>query len=74
MDCGHDSDSVERARSVCLLPASHVTNSASMTIRVLLADDNDVVRKVILDLLKSDPEIEVVAECVSFAQTIEIAS
>jgi chemotaxis response regulator CheB len=45
-----------------------------MTISVLLADDSDVVRKVILDLLKSDPEIEVVAESVGFAQTIEIAA
>jgi chemotaxis response regulator CheB len=45
-----------------------------MTISVLLADDSEVVRKVIADLLKSDPEIEVVAECVSFAQTIEIAA
>ena len=30
-----------------------------MTISVLLADDSEVVRKVIVDLLKSDPEIEV---------------
>jgi DNA-binding NarL/FixJ family response regulator len=45
-----------------------------MTIRVLLADDSEVVRKVIADLLKSDSEIEVVAECVSFAQTMELAS
>lgn len=45
-----------------------------MTISVLLADDSEVMRKVILDLLKSDPEIEAVAECVGFAQTIEIAA
>jgi len=45
-----------------------------MTISVLLADDSEVVRKVIADLLKSDPEIQVVAECVSFAQTVEIAA
>lgn len=45
-----------------------------MTISVLLADDSEVVRKVIVDLLKSDPEIEVIAECVSFAQTIENAA
>jgi chemotaxis response regulator CheB len=41
---------------------------------VLLADDSEVMRKVIVDLLKGDPEIELVAECVSFAQTLEIAA
>jgi DNA-binding NarL/FixJ family response regulator len=45
-----------------------------MTIRVLLADDSEIMRKVILDLLKSDPEIEVVAESVGFAQTIQLAA
>jgi two-component system, NarL family, response regulator DesR len=45
-----------------------------MTISVLLADDNEIVRRVIAALLKRDPEIELVAESVSFAQTIEIAS
>ena len=44
-----------------------------MTIPVLLADDSEIMRNVIVDLLKSDPEIEVVAECVSFAQTIQFA-
>jgi two-component system response regulator DesR len=46
----------------------------SMTISVLLADDNEIVRRVIAALLKSDPEIELVAESVSFAQTMEIVS
>jgi chemotaxis response regulator CheB len=45
-----------------------------MTISVLLADDSEILRKVIVDLLKSDPEIQVVAECVNFAQTIELAT
>jgi chemotaxis response regulator CheB len=45
-----------------------------MTITVLLADDSEVVRKVIADLLKSDAEIEVVAESASFTQTIEFAA
>ena len=45
-----------------------------MPITVLLADDSEIMRKVIVDLLKSDPEIEVVAECVSFAQTLEITA
>lgn len=45
-----------------------------MKISVLLADDNEIMRKVIADLLKRDPEIQVVAECVSFAQTIQLAA
>jgi two-component system response regulator DesR len=45
-----------------------------MKISVLLADDSEVVRRVIADILKIDPEIELVAECVSFAQTMEIAA
>jgi chemotaxis response regulator CheB len=45
-----------------------------MKISVLLADDSEIMRKVIADLIKGDPEIEVVAECVSFAQTMELAT
>jgi|SRR5580704_14419873 chemotaxis response regulator CheB len=45
-----------------------------MKISVLLADDSEVMRKAIVDLLKSDPEIEVVAESAGFAQTIQIAA
>jgi DNA-binding NarL/FixJ family response regulator len=45
-----------------------------MTIRVLLADDSEIMRKAIVDLLKGDPGIEVVAESVGFAQTIELAA
>jgi len=45
-----------------------------MTISVLLADDSEIIRKVIADLLKNDPEIEVVAESVGFAQTIQLAA
>jgi DNA-binding NarL/FixJ family response regulator len=44
-----------------------------MKISVLLADDSDVMRKVIVDLLKSDPEIEVLAECVGFGEAIQLA-
>ena len=49
-------------------------NSLEMKISVLLADDSEIMRKVIVDLLRHDPEIEVVAECGSFAQTMERAS
>ena len=45
-----------------------------MKISVLLADDSEIMRKVIAGLLRDDSEIEVVAECVSFAQTMERAS
>lgn len=44
-----------------------------MPITVLLADDSEFIRNVIADLLKSDPEIELVAECNSFARTIILA-
>ena len=49
-------------------------NSVRMKISVLLADDSGIIRKVIADWLQADPEIEVVAECDSIAQTIELAS
>jgi DNA-binding NarL/FixJ family response regulator len=45
-----------------------------MGITVLLADDSEIIRRVIADLLKSNPEIEVVAECDSFGQTLEVAA
>lgn len=45
-----------------------------MTISVLLADDSEVVRNVIVDILKRDPEIKLVAECGSFAETMQLAA
>jgi DNA-binding NarL/FixJ family response regulator len=45
-----------------------------MPIKVLLADDTEIIQKVIADLLRGDPEIQLVAECTSFAQTMERAS
>jgi len=45
-----------------------------MTITVLLADDNAVIRKAIGDLLKGEPEIKVVAEAVSFTQAMDLAT
>ena len=56
------------------LPADMLYNSVRMKISVLLADDSGIIRKVIADWLQADPEIEVVAECDSIAQTIELAS
>ena len=44
-----------------------------MPIKVLLADDTDVVRRIICKFLESHPEIEVVGEASNFVQTIQIA-
>ena len=45
-----------------------------MPIRVLLADNSDVVRNVVAGLLKDSPEVELVAECANFAETITLAA
>jgi chemotaxis response regulator CheB len=45
-----------------------------MPIKVLLADDSDVVRRAIRRLLEDQPEIELVGEAADFAQTIEMAN
>jgi two-component system nitrate/nitrite response regulator NarL len=44
-----------------------------MSIRVLLADDSDIMRKAILGTLAEDPRIKVLGEALTFAQTIELA-
>lgn len=43
-----------------------------MAIRVLLADDSDVVRRAISRLLEQDPEIQLVGEAVDFTQTLQM--
>lgn len=45
-----------------------------MPIKVLLVDDNDVVRRVIRGLLEQHPEIELVGEATGFAQTIQMTN
>jgi chemotaxis response regulator CheB len=42
-----------------------------MAIRVLIADDSDVIRAAIARTLKSDPDLEVVGEATNFAETLE---
>ena len=42
-----------------------------MPIRVLIADDSDVMRAGIARTLKADPDLEVVGEAASFAETLE---
>jgi DNA-binding NarL/FixJ family response regulator len=44
------------------------------TIKVLLADDNDVIRRAIRQLLEEEAEIEVVGEATTFGQTIQMAN
>jgi DNA-binding NarL/FixJ family response regulator len=43
-----------------------------MPISVLLADDAEIVRKAVMNLLKADPEIEVLAEATSLSQTMQL--
>ena len=45
-----------------------------MAISVLLVDDSEIVRKAIAGLLKGNPEIQVVAEASSLAQTTQLIS
>jgi len=44
-----------------------------MPISVLIADDSDVMRAGIARTLKADPDLEVVGEAASFAETLERA-
>jgi hypothetical protein len=41
-----------------------------MTLRVLVADDNEVVRASIVRVLKENPDVEVVGQSVTYAQTM----
>ena len=43
-----------------------------MSIKVLLADDSEIVRRGIRSLLRSQPEIELVGEAADFRQTIRM--
>jgi DNA-binding NarL/FixJ family response regulator len=42
-----------------------------MAIRVLIADNNDIIRSAIASTLKADPALEVVGEAANFAETLE---
>ena len=44
-----------------------------MAIRVLIADDSDVMRAAIAKTLNADPDLEVVGEATNFAETLERA-
>src|SRR3984893_14680687 len=45
-----------------------------MSIRVLLADDAEIVRKAIRKLLKGNPEISIVGEADNIAETLKLTS
>jgi chemotaxis response regulator CheB len=45
-----------------------------MPIKVLLADDSEIIRRAIRSLLEAQPEIELVGEAADFAQTIQMAN
>jgi chemotaxis response regulator CheB len=45
-----------------------------MQIKVLLAEDSELVRRAIRRLLEQDPEIELVGEAANFAETIRMLS
>jgi chemotaxis response regulator CheB len=45
-----------------------------MAIRVLVADDNVVMRDTIARTLNADPALEIVGEATSFAETLKLAS
>jgi two-component system response regulator DevR len=45
-----------------------------MPTTVLLADDSEIMRKAILHLLRADPDIQVLAQVASFAQTIKLVT
>ena len=45
-----------------------------MPIRLVLADDSDVMRPAIVRLLKDEPQIELVGEATSFAETLQLVA
>jgi DNA-binding NarL/FixJ family response regulator len=44
-----------------------------LSIKVLLADDSEVIRSAIVKLLNEEPSTELVGEAKGFAQTIQLA-
>jgi DNA-binding NarL/FixJ family response regulator len=52
----------------------NTVQSSDLSITVLLADDSEIVRRGIRQLLATQSEIEIVAEAADFAQTIQLAN
>lgn len=57
-----------------VLVSSNALQKGAISIKVLLADDSEIVRRGIRQLLSAETEIEIVGEAASFAQTIQIVS
>ena len=51
---------------------SHTLENSDLSVRILLADDSEIVRRGIRQLLASRSEIEIVGEATDFAQTIRM--
>ena len=45
-----------------------------MALKLLVADDNEVVRSSIVRILKQNPDVEVVGEAINYAQTMELTA
>jgi chemotaxis response regulator CheB len=50
-----------------------MTTTNGKSVRVLLADDSDIMREAIRKLLDGEPSVEIVGEAPSFAETITLA-
>jgi chemotaxis response regulator CheB len=61
-----------RYKHLCAQHPENLTHR--MAIRVLIADDSDVMRAAIARTLKEDPDLEVVGEATSFADTLKQVS
>jgi DNA-binding NarL/FixJ family response regulator len=53
--------------------ASNVQNRDTSTIKILVADDSEVVRRGIRHVLSAQTELAIVGEAASYAQTIQMA-
>ena len=52
--------------------SSNVLQRGNRTIKVLLADDSEIIRRAIRALLRSQPKIELVGEAADFPQTVQM--
>ena len=57
-----------------VLASSNALQNGDISIKVLLADDSEIVRRGIRQLLSAETEIEIVGEAANFAQTTKIAN
>jgi DNA-binding NarL/FixJ family response regulator len=64
----HELSRIQLCDIVCMSPLE------CMAVRVLIADDAEVIRKAITDLLASEPSIEVCGEARTFSETLGLAT